>query len=78
MQKGLVVILVVRTLLTHLELVIEVHLSPSIVDSFFLVSHRLAHDACLWLLIDCNFLLAIVGRRDSQTYTSCSSGFAGV
>ena len=68
-----------RTLPIHLELVIEVHLSPSIVDSFFLVSHRLAHDVCcLWPLIDCNFLLALVGRRDSQTYTSCSSGFAGV
>ena len=36
--------------------------------------HRIANDACcLWLLIDCNFPLAIVGRRDSQTFTSCSS-----
>ena len=31
--------------------------------------HRIAHDAyCLWLLIDCNFPLAIVGRRDSQDF----------
>ena len=28
---------------------------------------------CLWLLIDCNIPFAIVGRRDSQTFTSCSS-----
>ena len=36
--------------------------------------HRIAHDACcLQLLIDCNFPFAIVGRRDSQTSTSCCS-----
>ena len=36
--------------------------------------HRIAHDACcLWLLIDCNIPFAIPGRRDSQTFTSCSS-----
>ena len=30
--------------------------------------HRIAHDACcLWLLIDCNFPFAIVGRRESLT-----------
>ena len=64
---------------THLERVLEVRLSPSIVDSLSFVSHRLAHDACcLWPLIDCNFLLSIVGRRDSQTYTSCSSDVAEV
>ena len=41
--------------------------------------HRIAHDACcLWPLIDCNFLLAIVGRRDSQTLTSCSSCLASM
>ena len=31
-----------------------------------------------YLLIDCNFPLAIVGRGDSATFTSCSSGHAGV
>ena len=41
--------------------------------------HRIAHTACcLWLLIDCNFPFAIVGRRDSQTFTSCSSCLAGM
>ena len=35
--------------------------------------HRIADDACcLWLLIDCNFSLAIVGRKDTQTFTFCS------
>ena len=41
--------------------------------------HRIAHNACcLWLLIDCKFPLAIVGRRDSQTFTSCSSCVASM
>ena len=73
-QKGLVVFLVGAHCRLISNLSVRFSWSP-IVGSFFLVSHRLAHDACrLWLLIDCNFPLEIVGRRDSQTYTSCSSG----